>query len=205
MLGLANTNAAPKIVDGRAQIVDEAGLLGADSLGDAMEANVMLRSVGKRREWARIRTKLSSQPCDAVDARHLPVEMAGGVVEAEADSASKLVEKNVPAALAASRALEPRKCPVSPHHQDSVSVDPKAGAVSGELVPPVAPSQLCHRTVDEPADAIEHRRVKACAALDQVIEWDTGELIAVVQSKARHHERENISARAVGQVASYFS
>jgi DNA-binding transcriptional regulator/RsmH inhibitor MraZ len=67
----------------------------------------MLRSVGKKPEWARIRSDLSPQPCDAVNARRLPMQMAGGVVEAEADSAGKLVEKNVPAAPAAPWTLEP--------------------------------------------------------------------------------------------------
>src|SRR5262249_58961068 len=102
---------------------------------------------------------------EAVNAWSLAVKMAGGVVEEEADPAGKLVEKNVPAAPAAPRALEPRKCPVSPHHQHAVPVDPKIGAVSGELVSPVAPSQLSHCPIDQPAHAVEHRRAEACPAL----------------------------------------
>jgi len=57
----------------------------------------MLRPFRDIRERMRIRTELPSQPCDAVNAWHLPVQMARGVVEAEADPAGKLVEKNVPA------------------------------------------------------------------------------------------------------------
>src|SRR5262249_54866902 len=145
-----------------------------------MEAAVMLRPFRDGCEWMRIRTEPPSQPCDAVNTWHLPVQMAGGVVEAEADSAGKLVEKNVPAGLAASGALEPRKGPVSPHHQHPVPVDPKIGAVSGELVPPIAPFQLRHRPLDQPTDAVEHCSVESCAVLDQTIEWDAGELITVV-------------------------
>jgi predicted lipoprotein len=74
-----------------------------------MEANVMLRPFRNGCEWMRIRSDLSSQPRNALNTWHLPVQMAGGVVKAEAYSASKLVEKNVPATPAAPRALEPRK------------------------------------------------------------------------------------------------
>src|SRR5262245_61674216 len=144
-----------------------------------MEADVMLRPFRNGRERTRIRTELPSQPCDAVNAWHLPVQMAGGVVEAEADPAGKLVEKNVPATPAPPRALEPRKYPVSPHHKHAVPVDPKIGAVSSELVSPVAEFQLRHRPIDEPADTVEHCRIDTCATLDQVIERDAGELITV--------------------------
>jgi len=157
-----------------------------------MEADVMLRPFRDGWEWMRANTEPPSQPCDAVNTWHLPMQMAGGVVEAEADPAGKLVEKNVPAAPAAPRALKPRKCPVSPHHQHAVPVDPKIGAVSGELVSPVAPFQLRHRPVDEPADAIEHRRVEACAALDQAIERDAGVAMIVAQTKTADHGCENI-------------
>jgi len=139
-----------------------------------MEADVMLRPFRDGCERMRVNTEPPSQPCDAVNTWHLPVQMAGGVVEAEADPAGKLVEKNVPAAPAAPRALEPRKCPVSPHHQHAVPVGPKIGAVSGELVSPVAPSQLSHCPIDEPADTVEHCRIDTCAALDQAIERDAG-------------------------------
>jgi hypothetical protein len=86
-----------------------------DSLGDTMEADMMLWSFRRRCERTRIRTELPSQSCDAVNTWHLPVNMTGGVVEAEADSAGKLVEKNVPAAPAAPRAQAASylNCPIT--------------------------------------------------------------------------------------------
>jgi hypothetical protein len=167
-----------------------------------METDVMLRPFWDSCERTRIRTKLSSQPCDAVNAWHLPVQMAGGVVETEADPAGKLVQKYVSAAPAARRTLKPRKCPVSPHNQDPVPVDPKIGAVSGELVSPIAPFQLRHHPIDERTYAVKHCRVESCAVLDQTIDRDAGELITVVQSKARYHERETISPHPAGQAVS---
>ena len=59
-------------------------------------------------------------------------------------------------------------------NQHAVPVDPKIGAVSGKLVSPVAPSQLSHCPIDEPADTVEHCRIDTCAALDQAIERDAG-------------------------------
>ena len=108
MLGLANTDTAPEVVDNRSQVADQASLLGADSLGDAIVTDMMLRPFRDSRERTRVRTELPSQPYDAVNAWHLPVPMPGGVVEAEADPAGEFVEENVPAALAAPRTLEPR-------------------------------------------------------------------------------------------------
>ena len=81
----------------------------------------MLRPFRYGCERMQVNTEPPSQPRDAVNIWHLPVKMSRGVVETEADPAGKLVEKNIPAA--APRALEPRKCPVGPDHQDSVPVD----------------------------------------------------------------------------------
>jgi hypothetical protein len=80
-----------------------------------MEADVMLRPFRDGCERMRVNTEPPSQPCDAVNTWHLPVQMAGGVVEAEADSAGKLVEKNVPAAPAAPRAQAASylNCPIT--------------------------------------------------------------------------------------------
>jgi hypothetical protein len=118
MLALAHLDPTLKITDHRLEVLDELQLLRADSRNNAVKADVMLRTLWNGSERTRIRTKLPLQPCNAVKAWHLPVQMAGGVVEAEADTAGKLGEKNVPAAPTAPRTLEPRKCPViiSPHH-----------------------------------------------------------------------------------------
>ena len=127
-----------------------------------------------------------------MDGGRLPVQVAHGAIEAQALAASQLVEKDVPAAPTAPRALEPRQRLVRPHHQHAVPVDPKIGAVSGELVSPVTPSQLSHCPIDKPADAVEHRRVEACAALDQAIERDAGVAMIVAQTKTANHGCENI-------------
>ena len=118
--------------------------------------------------------------------------MTGSVVEAQALPASKLVEEDVPATPGAPLALEPRQYVVGPHHGHRVSVDQKIGHVPGKLAGYLPPSQLRHCAINERTDPVEHGRVEACPAFDQAIGREARKLVAVMESEARHHEREMI-------------
>jgi hypothetical protein len=100
-LRFANSDAALEIAIDAAEIADQLGLLGADSLHDAVEADVLARPLRDGSERMRISADLSPPPHDSMHARSLPVQMAARIVEAEALPASELVEIEVPTAPAA--------------------------------------------------------------------------------------------------------
>jgi hypothetical protein len=124
-------------------------------------------------------------------ARHCPVQVAASIVEAAAGPAGDLVEIEVLAAPAARRALKPWPRLLVPHHRHADAVDQNVGGLSGELVPPVAPSEFRDRPFHERADAVELERVEACPIFDQTASGDVGRVWIVEQAKGAGHSGES--------------
>ena len=68
-LRLANANATVEIVHDTAQMLDQAGLLVANSRNDAVKADVMFWALRQWRERPLVRTDLPAQAHDLVDTR----------------------------------------------------------------------------------------------------------------------------------------
>jgi hypothetical protein len=132
VLALANSDAALQRACDRAEVLNQCLLLGANPLDEPLVVGLgaAWRARRQRSERPRVGTELPPQTRHAMDGGRRPVQVAAGVVEAQALPAGKLVEKDVPATPAAPT-FEPRTGNafhwLVPDDRNRIPADPKIG------------------------------------------------------------------------------
>lgn len=147
---LSNPNASAEIMHDAAQVLNQAGLFGADSRNNEVVADVMLRPLRDGRKRMPVDTDLSPQPTKPMNAGHRSVKVARGVIETAADSAGELVEIDVLAAPTTGRAPEPRPRLLVPQHGHPGPVHQNIRHVPSEPVTPTLAAESPRRNSTAP-------------------------------------------------------